>query len=197
MVNSENIIIGAPDQLVTGAALVAPVGTPLPDLESVTKASVTIDNAFKDTGYISEDGLTIGFGMSTSYIKDWGLNKVRNYLEEFDGTVAFGFLESNSGSLEVICGPDYVEEVAATPTDGKKTLAKFGARMAPSRAWVFKIKDGDARMLVCLPNAQVTNIEDITIAASSAVTWGITLSCSADADGNSIYVLIDDGVVSA
>lgn len=196
-VNSNNVIIGAPDQLVTGAALVAPVGTPMPDLDDVTKASVTINEAFRDTGYLNEDGLTVGFGMSTSYIKDWGLNKVRNYLEEFDGTVAFKFLETNANALELICGPDNIETVAATTTDGAKIKAAFGARLAPSRAWIFRIKDGDARMIICLPNAQVTEIEDVTISASAAVEWGVTLSCSADADGNSIYVITDDGVVSA
>ena len=53
-VDASKVLVGALDQATTGAVLDAPVGTPIPtDLNSALNA------AFKDSGYISSDGITL------------------------------------------------------------------------------------------------------------------------------------------
>lgn len=196
-VNAKNVIIGSPDQLVTGAGLTAPVGTKLPSLEDVTKASVTIDEAFKDFGYIDEDGLTLTTDRSTEVIKDWGLNAIRRYLSEFNGKLSFTFMETNAQSMALIVGAEHVEEVKATAADGTKMRIEFGAWLPEARSWVFKVKDGGARVVVVLPNALVTSLSEVTVNATSAIKWQVDVECNADENGVSIYVITDDGVVSA
>lgn len=195
--DANRVIIGAPEQLTTGAGLVAPVGTALPKLADLTRSGLELDEAFKPYGYVTEDGITLSFGMSTGTIKDWGLNSVKRYLEEFDGKLSFSFMETSSAVLGLLVGEDNVEAVAATEQDGAKAMAKFGPWMAPAKSWVFKVKDGDARIVIVVPNGQVTSISDVTVNATSAVTWGVDLSCNVGPDGASIIVMTDDGLVSA
>lgn len=197
MLNAHNVLIGSPDQLVTGAGLTAPLGTDLPDMTDVTKAGVTLDEAFKDFGFITEDGISLTLDRSTEVIKDWGLNAVRRYLSEFNGKLSFSFMETNKNSLELIVGADHVDEVAASSTDGHKMMVEFGAWLPDARSWVFKIKDGSARVVIVLPNALVTSISEVTVNSTSAITWQVDVECNADANGTSIYIVTDDGVVSA
>ncbi len=196
-VDARNVIIGSPDQLVTGAGLTAPVGTKLPDLDDVTKASVTINEAFKDFGYVTEDGITLSTERSSEVIKDWGLNAVRRYLSEFNGKLSFTFLETNKEAIALIVGEDHVKEVMATATDGHKMRFEFGAWLPESKSWVFKIKDGLARVVIVLPDALVTTIAEVPINSTSAIAWQVDVDCNADESGTSIYVITNDGVVSA
>ena len=53
-VDAKKIFIGLPDQATTGAILTAPVGTALP-----TSAVDTLNVAFKDSGYVTEDGVNV------------------------------------------------------------------------------------------------------------------------------------------
>ena len=55
------------------------------------------------------------------------------------------------------------------------------------------MKDGGARMLVLVPNGQVTTLDEITFNSTDPIGWAITLSCYPDKDGHSIYILTDDG----
>ena len=70
-VNTKQVYVGTPDQLTTGAVLHAPVGTKLPTLTDFNPSQVTINEAFKDGGYVSSDGVTLTPDMSTSDINDW------------------------------------------------------------------------------------------------------------------------------
>jgi hypothetical protein len=59
------------------------------------------------------------------------------------------------------------------------------------------MKDGNARIVVLVPNGQVTEVGEVTFAANAAVGWQVTLSTYPDDSGNCIYIMTDDGVVSA
>ena len=85
----------------------------------------------------------------------------------------------------------------ATSTHGEQLTVKLGARMAPSKAYCFSMKDNDARARIVLPNAQPVINGSLTFAADAPISWPVTLKCSADANGDSIIIMTDDGVVSA
>jgi hypothetical protein len=59
------------------------------------------------------------------------------------------------------------------------------------------MKDGDMKMIVLIPNGQVTSGVDITFAANSAINLPITISANDDGTGESIHIYTDDGVTSA
>lgn len=197
MPNSKDVRVGAPDQAVTGAIKHAPIGTPLPTLSSITKAAVTLDAAFVGNEYVSEDGLTLTPSTTTNDIKDWSGAIVRKLLESFDGTLSWEMISTNEGSLGIAFGDENVTTEAATTAHGKQIRAELGASLPEAQSWVFLMKDGDARIVIVVPNGQVTEVGEVTFAANSAVGWNVTLSTYPDSSGKHIYIMTDDGEVVA
>ena len=58
-------------------------------------------------------------------------------------------------------------------------------------------KDGEQRVLIYVPDGQVTEAGEVTFTKSGAITWPVTLSTYPDASGKSIYIMLDDGVFAA
>jgi len=197
MPNTSDVRVGAPDQLTTGAIKHAPIGTTLPSLASITTSGVELDSAFTGDEYVSEDGLTLTPTMSTTEIKDWSGATVRKVLESFDGTLSWTMISTNEGSLGVAFGDGHVTSQDATANHGSQLMVEMGAYLPEAQSWVFLMKDGNARIVVLVPNGQVTEVGEVTFAANAAVGWNVTLSTYPDASGNSIYIMTDDGVVSA
>lgn len=198
MPNVNEVRVGAPDQGVTGAILHAPVGTALPSLSSIKKSGVTVNSAFTGNEYVSEDGLTLSPSRSTSDIKDWSGSTVRKVLESFDGTLSWTMISTNKGAMEIAFGKSNVTSNTATTEHGAQVQAALGAFLPDEYAWVFLMKDGDARIVIAVPDGQITEVGDVTFASNEAVGWNVTLSCYPDESGNSIYIMTDDGqVISA
>ena len=197
MPNVKDVRVGAPDQKTTGAIKHAPIGTTLPTLSSITKASVTLDGAFTGDEYVSEDGLTLTPSMSTSEIKDWSGATVRKVLESFDGTLSWTMISTNAGALGIAFGADKVTTSAKTASHGDQVSVSLGAHLPEAQSWVFLMKDGDARIVIVVPNGQVTEVGETTFASKEAVGWNVTLSCYPDSSGECIYIYTDDGVVTS
>lgn len=197
MPNTSDVRVGAPDQAITGAIKHAPLGTTLPSLSSITVSAVTLDAAFTGNEYVSEDGLTLSPSISTTDIKDWSGATVRKVLESFDGTLSWTMISTNAGALGIAFGAANITTSTATSAHGAQVRAQLGARLPEAQSWVFLMKDGNARIVVVVPNGQVTEIGDVTFAANAAVGWNVKLACYPDSSGNSIYVMTDDGVVTS
>lgn len=189
-VNALNVLVGAPDQATTGAILSAPLGADLP-----ITAVDALDVEFVDSGYINEDGLTLTPDRSTANIKDWSGAIVRTILEEFNGTLSWGHLEVNEESLKVAFGDDNVTVTAANATHGKQIKVAIGAYEMPRKSWVFRMKDGDSRIMIVVPNGQITETGETTFTKSNAISLPVVLSTYPDSNGNSIYIYTDDGKV--
>lgn len=195
MPKPEEVRVGLPEQSVTGAIKSAPLGTPLPDLSSIKKAGVTLNSAFKGDEYVSEDGLTLSPSMSTNKIKDWSGATIREVLASYDGTLSWGIISTNEEQMKLTFGEDYVETEEATAEHGNQTKAALGAHLPEHRSWVFLMKDGDARMVIVVPDGQITSLSDVKFDSSGAVVWPVTLSTAPDENGHNIYILTDDGQV--
>ena len=197
MPSNADVRVGAPDQKVTGAIKHAPKGTAIPALTDITKAAVTLNQAFTGDEYVSQDGLTLAPSMSTTEIKDWSGATVRKVLESFDGTLSWTMISTNAGALAIAFGADHVTTAAAITTHGAQVQAALGAYLPEEQAWVFLMKDGDARIVIAVPDGQITEVGEVTFASNAAVGWQVTLSCYPDASGNCIYIMTDDGVTTA
>lgn len=191
-VNSKDVFVGAPDQLVTGAILTGPETDVIPD---------TIDDfvatGLADSGYVGEDGVTITPTESTESIKDWSLKTIRKILTEFDSTLAWAHLALDEFSLKNYMGDDNVEVTPATTEKGTLTRAAISGSPRPVKAWYFKVKDGARRALIMVPHGQVTERGEISLLASAAITLPVTLTTYPDAAGNNVYIFLDDGTVAA
>ena len=197
MPKTSDVRIGAPEQGVTGAIKHAPLGTAIPTLADIKKAGVTLNQAFAGDEYVSEDGLTLAPSMSTTEIKDWSGETVRKVLESFDGTLSWTMISTNQGALSIAFGSGHVTTQAAATDHGAQVQAALGAYLPEEQAWVFLMKDGDARIVIAVPDGQITEVGEVTFASNAAVGWNVTLSCYPDTSGNSIYIMTDDGVTTA
>lgn len=189
--DASKVLVGTPDQKVTGAIMSAPLGTPLPQTIDDQLDQAFIDG---DSGYVSSDGLTLTPDASTNDINEWGGALVRRLLESFNGTIAWSYIQTDLDSLRNAFGDNNVEVTApATAEHGEQIRVSIGARLPERKSWIFRMKDGNARMMIVAPDAQPTSWEDITFAATDAVSWPVSLATYPDASGNSLYILLDDG----
>lgn len=191
-VNAQKVLVGMPDQATTGAILSAPLGTTLP-----TSAVDTLDAAFGDSGFVSSDGLTLGLDISTSDIRDWSGSLVRRLKESFDGTLSWTHLETNEAALKNAFGNSNVTATAATTTHGAQLAVAINGELPAAKSWVFKMKDGTNRIMIVVPNGQVTSLADVNFTSSDAIGWEVTLAAYPDGSGNHIYIFTDDGVTTA
>lgn len=193
MADSTEVLVGLPDQQTTGAILSAPLGTKLPE-----NAVDALDPAFGGSGYVSEEGLSLTTDISTKDIKEWGRSTVRKILEQFDGTISWKEISLSYESACNAFGEEHVTKTEATGSNGNQLKISIGAHLPEAKSWAFKMKDGDARILVVVPNGQVTGLDSIEFNAGNPISFPLTLSCYDDGTGNSIYIYTDDGkVVSA
>lgn len=190
MLDASKVLVGTADQTSTGAILSAPLGTVLP-----TGISDSLNAAFKDSGYVSSDGLSFTIDDSTSDINEWNGSLVRRLLESRDVTLSWSHLETNAESLKNTFGDENVTVTEATESDGEKITVKIGANLPAAKSWVFKLKDGNNRILIVVPNGQITSVDEVSFTSSDAITWPVTLSTYADATGHNCYIYFDDGKV--
>lgn len=190
--NSQNVLAGVP--LATGGISMAPLGTALP-----TDAKTTLPVAFKSAGYVGEDGLTESADRSTEKIKAWGGDVVKVVQTDFSTTYTFTFLESlNTDVLQAVYGDSNVTVTPATVTDGTLRTVKVNADILPHKVFVFDMKDGNARIRICVPDGQVTEVGEITYNDGSVIGYEVTVEAFRDSTLNANAVkYLDDGKPTA
>lgn len=178
--NAMNVTAAKPKK--GGAVFCAPLGTTLP--KSVTE---DLNEAFKGLGYVSDNGITNSNSPQADSVKAWGGDVVMNFQTEKKDEYKFKLIEGlNVEVLKAVYGKDNV-----TGTDiASGITVKSNSAEAEHSAWVFDmIQNGCAKRIV-LPNASITNIEDIAYKDNEPVGYGLTVSAIPDNDGNTHYEYI-------
>ena len=193
--DAKKVYIGTPEQsATTGAVLRGDVITTIPD--DIAEAQTAIAG-FSSSGYVSSDGVSLTTELSTNDLKEWKGATVRKLLESFDGTITLSLIQADYEGWCQLLGDENVDRVAADTTHGERLHIKIGAHLALPKAWAFKMKDGDFRMLVLVPNGQVASNIEMTFAASEPIALPLEISCNDDGTGESIHIYTDDGILSA
>lgn len=184
MANTAYVNVGKPDTGVSGGVCSAPIGTDLPE-----NALDTLDPAFVNYGFISEDGLTETNEKSSDKIKAWGGRIVKNLQTDSSASFSFSFIESsNADVLKAICGEDNVT------VSGSSITAKFDLEQLPSRVWNFDVRDGDKRVRVSVPNGQITELGDVTYGDEDVIAYEVTVDALWDDTLKAYYVkYLDNG----
>ncbi len=191
--DAKKVYAPTPDQsATTGAVAVAPVGTAMP-----ADARAALTEAWDDGGYVSEDGLSVTVTRSTTAIHDWSKATVRNLLTEFTGQIALAFLQVDEFAAKRVFGADNVTVVAGSREHGEQMKISIGAELPPIEAWCFSMKDGAARVRVCVPRGQLTEVNQIDFKPDAGNIIGGTIDTYDDGTGHSIYFLYDDGEIIA
>lgn len=188
MLDVSKVLVGTPDQKTTGAVSDAPVGTALPE-----SSTAELDPAFKSSGYVSSDGLSLATDRSTNDIQDWSGSTVRKMLESFDSTLTWSEMQMSAESLKHAFGEANVKVEPATNEHGEQVSVQVNSQMPEIRSWVFRMKDGKNRIMIVVPQGQVTEIDEIAFAAADAISLPLTLTTYPDAEGNNLYIYLDDG----
>lgn len=185
--NAQNVTSGKPYE--GGAVFVAPLGSTLP-----TTATEQLDAAFKNVGYISEDGVTNSNAPTTENTKAWGGDIVLNTITEKADTYGLTMLEvMNEDALKTVYGANNVSGDLAT---GMTIHAN--SKELPELSFVIDmIYKGNVRKRVVIPDATAVLSGDITYADGSAVGLPVTLSAYPDSNGDTHLEYIKTISVSA
>lgn len=185
--NAQNVSVAKPK--VGGAIFVAPLGTELP-----TDATTALDVAFENVGYISEDGVVNTNSPDTDTIKEWGGASVGKIDNGKDDTWQFTMIEAlNLAALKLVYGPD---NVSGTLEDGI-TIKANSNEQADVCMVIDMILKGGALKRVVLPSAGVSEVGEVTYAATSAIGYQTTLLATPDAEGNTHYEYIKSAAAAA
>ncbi len=185
--NAQNVSVAKPK--VGGAIFVAPLGTKLP-----TDATTALDVAFENVGYISEDGVVNTNSPDTDTIKEWGGASVGKIDNGKDDTWQFTMIEAlNLAALKLVYGPDNVSGTLEEDI----TIKANSNEQADVCMVIDMILKGGALKRVVLPSAGVSEVGEVTYAATSAIGYQTTLLATPDAEGNTHYEYIKSAAAAA
>ena len=177
---SNNVTAAKPK--VGGAIYAAPVGTTLP-----TDVTTALDAAFKELGYVSEDGVTNSNSPESDVVKAWGGDTVLTLLTSKDDKFAFTLIEVlNLDVLKLVYGETNVTGSLAAGV----TITANSKELEDHALVIDMVMKGGVLKRVVIPQAKVSEIGDIVYSDSDAVGYETTLQCYNDAAGNTHYEYI-------
>lgn len=167
-----------------GGVFCASAGTTLP-----TDASTALATAFKDQGYISEDGVTKSYSNDIQEIKEWGGATVLVVRTEKTITFALKEIETlNEDAIKTVYGAENVEGTIAsgltiTETDDQPE----------EMVWVIDMVASDGTLeRVVIPRGVITDRGDEVYKRDEAVGYDITITALPDTTGNKVYTHIKE-----
>lgn len=176
--NAENVSVGKPKA--NGAIFAAPSGTALP-----TDANTALDEAFKNLGYISEDGVTNEIETDTEEIKAWGGDIVLNPQTSRSEKFTYTLIEQNVDSFKHVFGKDNV-----TDDGGKITIKHNGNEREENVMVIETMLTGNKVKRIVIPRGKVSEIGEIAYKDDEAIGYEVTLQALLDSNGNTAYEYI-------
>lgn len=174
-----------PNEIVVGSngeIYVAPVGTTLP-----TNTTTSLNAAFVELGYASEDGVTLNRSQTITDIPVWQSRyPARRIVESEVMSASFALRQWNRGTTELALGG----EVASLGSGNFKLTPLPVDDAIDTRVLVVDWHDGDDKdYRLVIPRCVVTETGDIQIARTGAADLPVTLSVLAEEGGGDPWIL--------
>jgi hypothetical protein len=161
---ADNVTVAA-----TGAVYVAPAGTAAP-----TSYSSTLNAAFKDVGYLSENGVTITPNETVTKLQAWQNGEtVKTIRRGQDITVSFEMIEARGDDAQKVYWGS-----GATVTSGTVEVSSLAGVEAVSI--VVDAVDGDISVRYYFPKAVLSDRGAITLIGTNYVMYPVTFECQSD-----------------
>lgn len=178
MPTTANVSAGKPK--VAGAIFRAVKGTTLP-----TDASTSLAAAFKDMGYVSEDGVANANEADSEEIKAWGGKTVLVIITNNSDKFKLSLLEStNVEVLKAIFGPSNVSQDGTT----QAITINVAGLCNDEAVWVIDLQLNDSWMKrIVIPSGVLSELGDVTYKDNEAIAYGVTINALPDSSGNTHY----------
>ena len=171
--NAANVSFGKPKA--SGAIFIAPAGTTLP-----TDGTTALAAAYKNMGYISEDGYVQSIETDTTNVKAWGGDTVLTSQSSYNETHTVNFIETNIDTLKTIYGASNVTEAGNTIT-----VHSTGKELGECVLVIEIALTGGRVRRIVVPRAKLVDRSgDITFSDSDAIAYPAKFSASPNTDGN-------------
>ena len=178
MADTAQVTAGKPK--VGGHVFRAPIGTTLP-----TDATAALNEAFIDMGYISDDGVTNSNSPESTIVRAWGGTQVLTIQESKEDTFQLTFISAENAEVQKMV---YGNTNVTGTSFSTGVSVSANAKELEEAAYVIEmIAKGNIAHRVVIPSAKPSEIGDIVYNDSDPVGYEVTLSCSADASGNTHY----------
>lgn len=167
---------------VGGAVFVAPLGTPVPK-----DAKTELNEAFKNLGFVSTEGLKNNNTASTKDTKAWGGATVNTTQTEKTDKFQLELIESlNVDTLKFVYGENNVNGTLETGI-----AIKVGVEESETQVLVVDmiLKDGILKRIVA-PLAKLTELGEINYNDEDSLGYDVTIAAFLDKDGFSHYEYI-------
>lgn len=180
MAQRENVTYAKPKLI--GAVSVAPVGTALP-----TDAKAELDPAFKDLGYISEDGFTNENSPESEEIKAWGGDTVLVVQSSKTDKFTYTLIEAlNVEVLKQVYGTDNVKGTLDTGI----TIAANATPLTEQSVVIDMVLVNGVLKRIVIPKGSVIEVGETTYVDGEPIGYETTLQALPDSKGNTHYEYI-------
>lgn len=168
---------------VTGGIKVAPIGTVTP-----TDPTSVLNAAFKELGYVTEDGLKLSHDASDDKIKVWGGVTIRTIRSDYSATI--------TGTLVSTLDVDVLKNVFGDSLVTQKSgfiAIKHAADIAPEKVYIIETKDASngGRKRYVIPKGQITVSGDVNLSHKEITGFEVTIEALADKDGVCYYEFVE------
>lgn len=152
----------------TGVVATAVAGTTLPT--NATTALSSVSAAYKELGFIDENGVVESQGTSENKVKAWqGGAIVRTVRTEHSLTYKFTALETNANVLNAFYNQSLYDGVVEITGDQSATAR-----------WVIHAVDGSDLVRIVIPFGQLTAQDDVNYNAQNPTSYGFTIEAYPD-----------------
>jgi hypothetical protein len=164
----------------------AVLGTTLP-----VDALATLPAAYKDHGWMGDDGFKFSPKRNTKKHYAFGGEVVKVTQENYEATVRATIYEQNITTFKTLVGDS---NVTVSYAGGHAVYrVNWSDDMLPRSTFVQRYIDGNKTALHVIEEGQIVSVDDISFVQNELVKFTVEIDCFKSSSGNpSVYTLIDD-----
>lgn len=136
----------------------------------------SIPAAWKEVGFISEDGMELQLSRDIEDIKDWSNTIRRTILTDHDEKASGSCISTTKEALTELFGSSNVAE-----SSGVITVSLSASDLPPVKAYLFVMKDGDDMMCFGCSNGQISVSDNVSFTAGEGIAWPFEITAQGSA----------------